>query len=81
MLAVLQGSEPDKAKKVVDFLLAKSVSPAESDHIKGYLDFVLLMHEMTLTCDCIQAGISTIGYAIKISLLYLNISSKSCQET
>jgi hypothetical protein len=35
MLAVGQGSEPDKAKKVVDFLLAKSVSPAERDYIKG----------------------------------------------
>jgi hypothetical protein len=41
MLAIRLGSEPDKAKKVVDFLLAKSVSPAESDHLKGYLIPVL----------------------------------------
>ena len=39
MLAIRQGSEPDKAKKVVDFLLAKSVSPAERDYIKGYCDY------------------------------------------
>jgi len=53
MLAVRQGSEPDKAKKVVDFLLAKSVSPAETDHIKGCLDSLFRCVKI-LTRDCFK---------------------------
>jgi len=66
MLAVRQGSEPDKAKKVVNSLLAKSVLPAETNHIKGYLNYLFRCVKI-LTCDCLQAGISIIGSATRIS--------------
>jgi hypothetical protein len=76
MLAVRQGSEPDKAKKVVDFLLAKSVSPAETNHIKGYLNCLFRCMKI-LTYNCLQAGISMIGSATRISYYDLVLKPRS----